>query len=349
MKKLLTLLLSFLLLLSLTACDMISSGSDDDQFGSSNPAAQEKEDKDDKDDKDDNNDDGESSDIPGLTQEDIDEANDALDQLMEMFYTEEWRWESDGDGYINGKWDHMVMYDPVPQPSGGWVTEEMQFTSKQGDKYYDYCNTGEMSIDGTDYEYITVFWESPKEDLDALLQAFADGGWVIEDDSSEWVGLEYHMYYGGEYYTYLKGNNWGEDDENTYSGTLYVFPYYYEHPEKVQDLPLPKFGFWHGWGYYNSYNENYDWNDTEYPIDTPVSELDAYWCFRTEYYGCTKEDAQSYINSLRDAGWNINYEDDSEDWFYSRAEKGGKTMQLSLEKASNLIDIQYANDEQLFY
>ena len=130
---------------------------------------------------------------------------------------------------------------------------------------------------------------------------------------------------------------------------MYVFPYYYEHPEKVQDLPLPKFGFWHGWGYYNSYNENYDWNDTEYPIDTPVSELDAYWCFRTEYYGCTKEDAQSYINSLRDAGWNINYEDDSEDWFYSRAEKDGKTMQLSLEKASNLIDIQYANDEQLFY
>ena len=91
MKKLLTLLLSFLLLLSLTACDMISSGSDDDQFGSSNPAAQEKEDKDDKNDKDDNNDNGESSDIPGLTQEDIDEANDALDQLMEMFYTEEWR------------------------------------------------------------------------------------------------------------------------------------------------------------------------------------------------------------------------------------------------------------------
>ena len=349
MKKLLTLLLSFLLLLSLTACDMISSGGDDGQFGSNNPASQEKE-KEKEDDKEkEDNDNGESSDIPGLTQEDIDEANDALDQLMEMFYTEEWRWESDGDGYINGKWDHMVMYDPVPQPSGNFVTEEMQFSSKQGSKWNDYCSTGEMYIEATDYEYITVFWESPKEDLDALLQAFADGGWVIEDDSSEWVGLEYHMYYGGEYYTYLKGNNWGGDDENIYSGTLYVFPYYYERPEKVQDLPFPEFGFWHGGGYYNAYNENYDWNDTEYPLDTPVRELDAYWCMSTELCGCTTEDVQSYLKSLTDAGWSEIYNDDSEEWYYIRVEKDGRIMQISLEKGCNLVTLQLANDEQLFY
>lgn len=345
MKKILAFFLAAMMLLSLTACT--TGGGDDDQFGSNNPAVQGKEDKNDKDENNSGNSD--SGDIPGLTQEDIDAANEALETLMEMFYTEEWRWESDGDGYINGKWDHMVMYDPVPQPSGNFVTEEMQFTSKRGSKYYDYCRTGEMYIEGTDYEYITVFWESPKEDLDALLQAFADGGWVIEDDSSEWVGLEYNMYYGSEYYTYLKGNNWGSEDENTYSGTLYVFPYYYERPEKVQDLPLPQFGFWHGRGYYNSYNQNYDWNDTEYSLDTPVSDLDYYWCMCTEFNGCTTENVQSYLKSLTDAGWSEIYNDDSEGWYYIRVEKNGKIMQLSLEKECNLVTIQLANDTQVFY
>ena len=352
MKKLFVVLLTALLL-SLTACSMINSGGDD-EFGSNNPAMQEKEDKeddktDDNHENQDNSDNSDSGDIPGLTQEEIDEANEAWEQLMEMYYTDEWRWDSDGSGYINGKWDHKVMYDPVPQPPEGFTTEEMQFNSKQSDKWNDYCSTGEMYIEATDYEYISVFFESPKEVLDTFIGAFADGGWVVEDDSSEWVGLEYHMYYGGEYYVYLKGNNAFTEDESIYSGSLYVFPAYYEKPEKVQDLPLPQFGFWHGRGYYNSYNENYDWNDNEYPMDTPADDLDHYWCMRTEYYGCTTEDVQAYIKSLTDAGWSAIYENDGEDWYYSRVEKDGKTMQLSLEKGCNLVSLQFANDDQLFY
>jgi len=286
-------------------------------------------------------------------QEDLDAADEALSKLQEIFYAEDWKWYSDGDGYINGKWDEGVMYDPVPSPPEGISVVEMQFTSKQSKKYYNYGSIGEMYIDGTDYEYIWVNFNCSKVQLDELVNSFVDNGWFMEFNQSYGNGDMWHFYLK-DYYAYLRAGSFMADSGFEIGAYLNVVPAYYKLPEVFAEVPLPQIGIMLDSPYTEYYNKDYEYLDIEETLYVPIDQMPEKWTFLNEYYGVTSNEIMAYKDCLVNYGYELisEYKNKETDWdpkgYDAYLQKGDIKINIS-GQYDYIFTIRIYNDENLFY
>lgn len=292
MKKILALTLALLLVLSLAACG--GKGEPDSQPSNSNTP---------------------SGNTPssGLSQDELDETNEAWDKLMAMSYSADWNWDKDGDyGYINGTWDTEVMYDPVPAPPADIDVVEMQYNGKKSAQFGEGGGSvGRLYIDSNEYEQIWVNFNCSVAQRDELIKSFTDAGWLMREDLSESSEDNWHFCYGGEYYAFLRADDFLADEGYEIGGYLNVLPAYYEMPKSVAGVPLPQAGVMMGEDWIDGYDKDFNMieSDEGIPLDTPADKMPALWMFVSEEYdGVSVADIQAYRDQLAADGWEISYE-----------------------------------------
>lgn len=286
----------------------------------------------------------------GLTRKDIDDANEAWSQLEEMFYAEDWNWDKEDDfGYINGKWDEGVMYDPVPSPPEGMQINEMQYIGKRSQKWSDYGQIGDMYIDGTDYEHISVNFDCSKAQLEEMIESYTAAGWLTHFEEDYGNGDMWHFYYGNDYYAYLRADEFLAGDGYEIGAYLNVTPAYYELPKTVAGVKLPQSGILFGAGWLDGYDADYNHIEEEFSLDTPVSALPAKWLFSGEsYYGAVADDVKAYRDEMVADGWELagDYEEGGN--YNITLKKGDVRIQCG-SYGEHYISIQVTNDDNLYY
>ncbi len=291
-----------------------------------------------------------TGDISGLTQKDIDDANEAWSRLEEMFYTEDWRWDKEDDsGYINGKWDESVMYSPVPKPPQGMKINEMQYIGKKSQKWSETGTIGDMYIEGTDYEYISVDFECSKAQLEEMVKDYTDAGWLLHFEEDYGNGDMWHFYYENDYYAYLRAGDYMANDSYEIGAYLLVTPAYYELPQTVAGVKLPQCGILFGAGWIDGYDKDYNRIEEEFSIDTPVGSLPALWIFSNDdYHGVVAEDVKAYRDEMVAEGWELvsDYEEGSN--YSITLKKGDVRIQCDAQNGY-YMGIQIANDDNLYY
>ncbi len=285
-----------------------------------------------------------------LTQKDIDDANEAWSRLEEMFYAEDWYWDKEDDsGYINGKWDESVMYDPVPAPPEGMKITEMQYNGKKSQKWSETGTIGDMHIDGTDYEYISVDFECSKAQLEEMVRGYTEAGWMMHFEEDYGNGDVWHFYYGDDYYAYLRGSDYMADDGYEIGAYLLVTPAYYELPKTVAGVKLPQCGILFGAGWLDGYDKDYNRVEEELSLDTPAGSLPTFWIFAGEsYYGTVADDVKAYRDEMVAEGWELVNEYEEAPEYNITLKKGDVRIQCGAH-GGYYMDIQVANDDNLYY
>jgi hypothetical protein len=335
MKKILTLALAFALALSMAACgakDKVQDAVKDAVSGTQggNTASP-------------------GSDT-GITQKDIEDANEAWSQLEEMFYAEDWRWDKEDDsGYINGKWDEGVMYDPVPAPPEGIQITEMQYTGKKSKKWNETATIGDMYIDGADYEHISVDFDCSKAQLEEMVKSYVAAGWLMHFEEDYGNGDMWHFYHGGDYYAFLRAGEYMAADGYEIGAYLNVTPAYYELPKTVAGVKMPQCGILFGAGWLDGYDKDYNHIEEEFSLDTPTSGLPVKWLFSNEdYYGVVADDLKVYCNEMTADGWDLAYEYEGGSDYSITLKKGDVRIQCSA-RGRYYMSIQMTNDDNLYY
>lgn len=295
----------------------------------------------------------------GLSQAELDEADEAWDKLMAMTYAADWKWDKEDDsGYINGTWDTEVMYDPVPAPPADINVVEMQFNGKKSTRYGgETASIGNMYIDSTEYEQIWVNFNCSIAQRDQLVQSFIDAGWLMYEDLSMNREDYWHFCYGNEYYAFLRAGDWLADDGYEIGAYLNVLPAYYPLPKSVADVPLPQVGVLMGEGWIDGYDADYNMLESEdgIPLDTPANKMPTYWLYYNESYdGVSVADIQAYRDQLVADGWEVSYEyantaDDYDPLGYNVTLRKGDVRVVCGGNYGYSLSLSISNSDDLYY
>ena len=295
MKKLFALTLALALVLSLAACGGKDAPSGGGQQGGS---------------------------TGGVTQKDLEDADKAL-EILEAMIPEGWD-ENPYGAYIYKVWDEEFLPDCFPAPIDGIEVDQTFFKDYEHDTLNGSYNVGPLSYENKeDYrEYGVRFYatEAQLDEFIAALEAKGFTGGQVSDRDSEW--WEFYYYNNDGWFMYLLFNT-NDDQDGKFDGALSasatdtVFPL----PASVDGIPLPQKGMTDS--DYTKYYAIQDYNgDTDFNLATdPLpSELYVAWFY---YYGTVMQDAKDYAQQLVGEGWELQYDSEDGDTYYSMLLKDG--------------------------
>ena len=302
MKKLLSLLLSLLLILSLTACTLgggESTSGEDSQFGGANPASQQQE---------------ESNSLSELLEglgglEDLEGLEEIMGNLsgidlegMEDLGGEE---ESTEDrSYRVDGYDAVNIYGSVPEPPEGISFRNTRFFDKKS-KWRDDPPMGEGELGNNwELEFFKVEFDCNMELFAEWLTAFQNWGWLAQEDTSNAEETCWYLYYHEDYYAVLTYS-----EEKAQSGyelgcQLYVQPTQYEIPYMAHGVPIIQQGIMpYEEGNHECYDEEGNYLDKEFSIDVSMEDMPYEWRYCLNIDGLTLEDVHTYCDYLEAYGW----------------------------------------------
>ena len=307
-KRTLAFLLAFVMLLALAACG----GGDEpssEEFGGKNPAVSQNQEK----------------------ENDLDADMEDVDQALEILeYLKPEGWDENGFGaYIYDVWDEEVLPDCLPGPVEG-VKADQSFLK---DYSHDVLN-GDYSVGPLLYESCEDFrtygvrFYATEAQLDAWLDALRANGFSggqISDRDSEW--WEFNFCSNDGWFVYILFNtNDNEDGEFDGAASVYATSDLFPLPEAIagESIPLPQRGMTSSdyTQYYTAYDMNY--NDVDFDLTSSTfSELGEYFAAWFSYYGTEIQDAKDYAQTLVGAGWELQYESESDGCYYATLHRDG--------------------------
>lgn len=306
MKKMITLSLSLMIILSLAACG--GKKGDKDPAGSSPDVSQQQ------------------GDTGGLTQKELEDADKAL-ELLEAMIPEGWD-ENNYGAYIYKVWDETFLPDCFPSPIDGVEVDQTFFKDYNHDTLNGSYDVGPLSYESKeDYrEYGVRFYatEAQLEEFTAALEAKGFTGGQKGDREGDW--WEFYYYNNDGWFMYLFFNT-NDDQDGKFDGALTasatdsVFPL----PASVDGIPLPLKGMT-DYDYTKDYciddysSGKYDNTDFNLASDPLPSELYTAWF---HYYAATMQDARDYAQQLVKLGWELQNESEDGDTYYSMLLKDG--------------------------
>ncbi len=340
MKKLIALLLALIMLLSLTACgvgDKIGDKIADKIVDSITDSVD--KDKDDKQDKEKDNDDD-----PVLTDEEIEDFNNAL-EMLEALTPEGWDENSYG-AYIYNVWDEEFLPDILPGPVEGMKADQTNFKDYKHDVINGDYSVGPIVYDSyEDYREYSVSVYATTAQLDAYVAELKAAGFTGGERSysdSEW--REFHFTHPDGWFLYIFYNT-NADDGGNYDGraSIILTNDVHESPASIAGVKLPTAGVpdydVKAYAEYETYV--YATDEMGYlPVDWngsfPDSSEMSWWIFFT-YYGADDEYATSYVEELKSAGWELQWSNDQQDGYLNYAlEKDGVYMVVDCFKGCEL-------------
>ena len=306
MKKLFALLLALMMALSLAACgggdssgDKTPSGDSGQQGGSSGQ----------------------------LTQEELDDVEEAL-EILEALKPEGWD-ENNFGAYIYDVWDEDFLPDCLPGPVDGVKVDQTTLKDYSHDVLNGDYSVGPLYYESyEDYREYGVRFYATEAQLDAWLDALRakgfSGGQVSDRDSEWW---EFYFCDNDGWFVYVFFNtNDNEDGQFDGAASVHATNDLFPLPEAIagESIPLPQRGMTSNdyTEYYTAYDMNYD--DVDFDLTSSTfSELGEYFAAWFSYYGTEIQDAKDYAQTLVGAGWELQYESESDGCYYSTQHKDG--------------------------
>lgn len=312
MKKMTALTLALILALSLTACSGKDAPADGGQQSGKEAAA----------------DDGQQGGtIGGLTQKELDDADKAL-EILEAMIPEGWDENAYG-AYIYKVWDEAFLPDCFPDPIDGIEVDQTFFKDYDHDTLSSTYDVGPLSYESKeDYrEYGVRFYatEAQLDEFIAALEAKGFTGGQKSDREGDWWEFYYCNNNDG-WFMYLLFNT-RDNQDGKFDGALSatatdsVFPL----PASVDGIPLPQRGMT-DYDYTKDYciddysGGDYDNTDFNLASDHLPSELYTAWF---HYYAAAMQDAKDYAQQLVGEGWELQYDSEDGNTYYSMLLKDG--------------------------
>ena len=309
MKRLFALLLALMMVLSLAACGGGDNSGDKAPSGGSGGGG-------------------------GSIQDDLDDAGEALDDLddleemLEFLKPEGWD-ENNFGAYIYDVWDEDFLPDCLPGPVDGVKVDQTTYKDYTHDVLNQDYSVGPLYYESyEDYREYGVRFYATEAQLDAWLDALRANGFSggqVSDRDSEWWEFYFCDNDGWFVYVFFNTND-DEDGEFDGAASVYATDDLFPLPEAIagESIPLPQRGMTSN-NYtecYTAYDMNYD--DVDFDLTSSTfSELGEYFAAWFSYYGTEIQDAKDYAQTLVGAGWELQYESESDGCYYSTLHKDG--------------------------
>jgi|GEM_PF-1034869 len=266
----------------------------------------------------------------GLTQQDYDDLDSAMEQFEAWALAQGWD-ENPYGNYIYGVWDSDVLPSCVPKELPDVKVDQTTYKEKRHDTYSGSYGLGYASFEDMAYEEWSVTFYCQLEDTVTFNQQMVDNGFLSFYADYEYYPI-YH-WYGNGYYAIMQINNQLIGGETDGYDTLAMFTIVpadvNAHPKTFSGTPLPTRGMvsdcFEDGGNGSAWVEALDdyiepywdvWNDK-----CLLSEPADYWTVWYNYFGMTTEDLAAYVqNSMVSNSWVI--ESESEQTHYERGVTG---------------------------
>ena len=305
MKKLLALLLALAMVISLAACGGNTDPTEPDPTEAQTGKPTEKN----------------ETDPTILDSEDLEDLEDALDKLEDLM-PEGWD-ENKYGAYIYEVWDSEFLPDCFPEPPEGIDIDQTTFKDYDHDTLNGDYSVGPLTYESyEEYREYGVGFYATQEQLDAFVAAVEAKGMTggqIED--GEWCIYEY---FGGGWYMEIFANLMHNDKEYDYWVSVDATDDLFDLPQSISGIPLPQCGFvsydYSKYFTIQDFSDGYEDVDFNLSGDTLPTEYYAAWL---NYYCATNQDAIDYARQLKDLGWEVEWESDSEDGYRCCLHKDG--------------------------
>ena len=296
MKKLIALILALTMALSLAAC-----GGGKDPKETTAPVSGGNED-------------------PILSQEDLDDLDNAIDQL-EALMPEGWD-ENRYGAYIYEVWDSEFLPDCFPEAPEGVKVDQTTFKDYDHDTLNGDYSVGPLCYDSyEDYREYGVGFYATTEQLAAFVSAVeAKGMTGGQTEDGEWCIYEY---FGNGWFMEIFANLMHNDLEYDYWVSVSATDDLFELPASISGIPLPQVGMItedHRKYTIQDFTDGYEDVDFDLSSDTLPDEYYAAWF---NYLCTTNQDAIDYAQQLKDLGWEVVWESDGEDGYRGCLQKDG--------------------------
>lgn len=322
MKKILALLISFMMVFALVACNNTE---DPDNSGGGGGGS------------------GGGGGNPIVTPGDDYDPNDPEQYIYRSVfanspYKDQWdtgRYGAD----ISGVWDSSVLPSVFPtKPDSVTAIDRTEFVGLL-DKKIAYNPPGELYVE-VDYDtderpwtYFFVMFEGTEATLNTLIADLAENFECRDDREDSWgddrISGELHAY-STEWYLFLKYSqdlDWSSEERvvtENFSFTLYAMPVHHQLPKVVEGVPLLQVGYLtnavtHVTGY-SAGDDDYTYLDYDYQTGTPSGAMKENWTTdEIVYYGVKLSDVESYATQLVNAGLTLQSSSNGY-WYFKKGE-----------------------------
>lgn len=285
-------------------------------------------------------------------------------------YKEQWKTSRRG-AYIYNIWDSSVLPDVFPsKPDSVTSVDRTSFVGLLDEKI-EYRAPGELYIevdydtDAKPWTYYYVMFEGNESTYNDIISDISQKFEYENERESGWddrlIGDLYA--YSKEWYLYLRYSqniNWGDSGYVTtdeFSFTLYAMPVHHTLPKQVEGLLLPQFGYLLNGVFdligYESGDDDYTYTSYNFETGTANGSLKSNWSTsEINYYGGTKEDAESYGEYLISQGYEKTYDSRTynEDSYYLTYKKGEMTVDVQYNSDGKKVSIWVTfGDTSMFY
>jgi len=267
----------------------------------------------------------------GLTDKEIQDANDAMDQLEAWAKAQGWDDNQYGN-WIYGVWDSDVLPGCVPKEIEGVKADQTTYKEKRHDTYNGDYHVGSMGFPDQKYEVWGVSFYCDDDQLDAFIGAIEAGGFfggqteVSEYAPTwEWIGNGYYAH------LYVNAQISGEEGYNKLASFYITETRQTPRPSSFQGLKLPDVGE------YLSYTPDgigFGWdtasdNSVENFWDPYADKgtLPDQWYVWYNFFGVTVDQAKAYAQQLVSQGWTVEYEN-NDDYGWGETPRPAYSCQL---------------------
>lgn len=236
---------------------------------------------------------------------------------------------------ISGVWDSSVLPSVFPtKPDSVTAIDRTEFVGLL-DKKIAYNPPGELYVE-VDYDtderpwtYFFVMFEGTEATLNTLIADLAENFECRDDREDSWgddrISGELHAY-STEWYLFLKYSqdlDWSSEERvvtENFSFTLYAMPVHHQLPKVVEGVPLLQVGYLmnavtHVTGYSDG-DDDYTYLDYDYQTGTPSGAMKENWTTdEIVYYGVKLSDVESYATQLVNAGLTLQSSSNGYWWF----------------------------------
>ncbi len=325
MKRLVTLLLALMMVLSLASCAKKDEGGDNSN-GTTSTSTPDK--------------DGESA--AGNESSKADDAGDKTETVLPE------GWDENRYGmYIYEVWDAEFLPDVMPAAPEGIEVDQTVFKDYKHDTMSGGYGIGPISYENyDDYREYGVSFYCTVEQLDAFFAAaeakgFVGGNTTNREEDSWWEEVYYNE---SGWYMYVTFKPSTYNDEYDGFASVSLTDSVYKRPTSISGNPLPQKGM-PGYDFINDcyiYTAEYD--AVDFDIDDTFPTDKDYSMF-LDYYGTTAEYAKTYTAELVAAGWTVTQGDQMQEdgGYYALLEKDGQYAQVDFIEYDGILQIGFAS------
>ena len=252
------------------------------------------------------------SDNPILSQDDLDDFEDALDKL-DALMPEGWD-ENQYGAYIYEVWDSEFLPDCFPEAPEGVKVDQTTFKDYDHDTLNGDYSVGPLTYESyEDYREYGVGFYATADQLNAFVAAVEAKGMTggqVED--GEWI---FYEFFGNGWFMEVYASLMHNDQEYDYWVSVSATDDLFDLPASISGIPLPQCGFvtYDQENYtINDFTDGYEDVDFDLSSDTLPDEYYAAWF---SYYCTVNQDAIDYAQQLKDLGWEVVWESDGEDGY----------------------------------